>query len=97
MFARVSTIQGTPEQAEGATEMFRAQVLPAVAEMGGKGGVLLLDRDNGKALSITVWESEEAMRESEERGNALRQQASEAVGATAPAGVERFEVVVWEV
>jgi hypothetical protein len=95
--ARVSTIYGTSEQGEDAVSMFREQVLPAVEELGGKGAILLVDRGSGKAVGITLWESEQAMRQSEERANELRRQAAESAGATEPPLVDRYEVVVWEV
>jgi formylmethanofuran dehydrogenase subunit E len=61
----------------------------------GKGAVLLVDRQSGKALAITLWEDEEAMRRSEERANALRADAAAQMGAQAPT-VERYEVAIFE-
>ena len=40
--------------------------MPVVRKIAGFSGVLFLaDRETGKALSITLWESEQAMRDSE--------------------------------
>jgi formylmethanofuran dehydrogenase subunit E len=97
MHARMSTIYGAAEQGGNVIHMFREQVLSAVKELGGKGAVLLVDRSSGKAVSITLWEDEDAMRQSEERANELRRQASESAGASEAAKVDRFEVAVWEV
>jgi hypothetical protein len=33
-------------------------------ENGGQGGILLLDRESGKAIAITLWSDEETMRHS---------------------------------
>lgn len=97
MHARVSTIYGTTEQGGDVEGMFREQVLPTLQELGGKGAILLVDRGSGKAVAITLWEDEAAMRESEERANELRRQAAESAGASEPPTVDRYEVAVWEV
>lgn len=75
---------------------FRSSTLPAIKEAGASGGVLLIDRESGKAMAITLWEDEAAMRASEERANELRRTASEDLGATDQAQVERYEVAVFE-
>jgi hypothetical protein len=64
--------------------------------MGGHGGVLLIDRASGKAMAMTLWEDEAAMRASEERANELRRAASEELGAAEQPDVERYEVAVFE-
>ena len=38
-----------------------------MCEEGGTGAILLIDRENGKAIGITLWSDEEAMRASEEK------------------------------
>jgi hypothetical protein len=47
-------------------------------------------------LGITFWESEEAMRASEEEADRLREESAE-VGGDRIAGVERYEVGLFEV
>ena len=44
MHARVTTISGSPEQAEQGIANFRDNVVPTIKDMGGHGGVLLIDR-----------------------------------------------------
>jgi heme-degrading monooxygenase HmoA len=58
--------------------------------------LLLVDRQTGNAIAITLWEDESAMRASEERANALRAQAADEMGAGAAPSVERYEVAVFE-
>ncbi len=58
--------------------------------------IALVDRHSGKTLGITFWESEEAMRASEEVANRLREESAEA-GSGTIAGVERYEVGLFEV
>ena len=48
---------------------------------------------HGKAIGVTLWESEEAMQVSRERADELREQAQEAPGES----VDEYEVAVWEV
>jgi heme-degrading monooxygenase HmoA len=96
MFARVTMASGTPAQVEEATRVLRESVLPSARELPGFSGVLsLLDRQSGKSISVTLWESEQAMRDSEEAANRLRDEAMQAAGAVTPT-VERYEVVIDE-
>jgi hypothetical protein len=62
---------------------------------GNRGAIYLMDRETGKQLSITLWESAEAMRASEEKANQVRGDAAQTTGADV-GGVERFEVAVAE-
>ena len=62
-------------------------------EMRGFMGILgLADRATGKMVAVTLWDSEDALKESEEAANQLRSGAASA-GAAEIVSVERFEVV----
>jgi heme-degrading monooxygenase HmoA len=90
----VSTYQGSPQQIDEGLDHARQNILPRVRAVDGFEGVYyLVDRQSGRALSITLWESEEAMRASEEEANRLRGESAEAAGATVE-GVERYEVAI---
>jgi heme-degrading monooxygenase HmoA len=96
MFARVSTYEGPPDRMQEGISHARERILPAMRNIAGFSGVLFLaDRETGKALSITLWESEQAMRDSEEASR-VRSESAEAGGETI-AGVERYEVPIFEV
>lgn len=100
MWVRVSTFQGSSEQSDEETEqqimILRENILPTARQMDGYKGVLSLgDRTTGKSISLTFWESEEAMRASEEAADMLRQHAADEVKEEI-AGVERFEVYINE-
>lgn len=97
MYARVSIIEGSTEQVEEGLDRIKRQIVPAVKQLGAQGIISLADRTSGKGLTITLWDTEEELRESEEKANQLRKQAAEGVGATAEPQVERYEVVVYEV
>jgi heme-degrading monooxygenase HmoA len=97
MHARVSIIEGSPDGVERACALFREQVLPVDRANGGKAALLLVDRQTGKAIAVTLWDSEEAMQATEDRANELRQQAADEAKATTPPVVERYEVEVIEI
>jgi len=89
-------ISGSPDQAEKGIASFRDNTAPAIKEMGGHGGILLIDRESGSAMAITLWSDEAAMRASEESANELRRAASEELGASEQPSVQRYEVAVFE-
>src|SRR5215204_940725 len=97
VYARVSTLEGPPELMDEGLRQAREVVLPQGRLMDGfKGMIALGDRHSGKTLGITFWESEEAMRASEEAANRLREESAEAGGDTI-VSVERYEVGLFEV
>jgi heme-degrading monooxygenase HmoA len=99
MHARISTFQfqGPPDQLDEGLRYARENIVPPLRQMDGfKGVIALLDRQSGKTLSVTLWESEQAMRASEEDANQLRQESAEASSETVE-GVERYEVGIFEV
>jgi heme-degrading monooxygenase HmoA len=95
--ARVSIFEGAnPDQVDEMLRQAQEQVLPSARQMDGfKGLIALGDRQSGKTLGITFWESEEAMRASEEAANRMRSETAEASGEQI-AGVERYEVGLFE-
>ncbi len=96
MYARVTTFEGAAAGIDEGTRQAREQILPAVRQMAGfKGMYLLADRSSGKALAVTLWESEEAIRASEEAANQLRQQSATSMGEEIRA-VDRYEVIFAE-
>ncbi len=62
---------------------------------GNRGAILLMDRQTGKTMTITWWESEEAMRASEERANQVRRDTAQSTSANI-GNIERFEVASME-
>jgi heme-degrading monooxygenase HmoA len=98
MYARVSTIQGSTDQIDDGIDRLRETTVPAVKQLDGcKGIVTLVDRQSGKSVAITLWETEDAMRASEEQANRLRREAADSLGDTGEPIVERYEVAVYEV
>ena len=96
MYARVTTLEGTPDKMDDATRHVREQTLPQLQQMDGfKGFVALGDRQSGKLLGVAFWESEETLQATEEAVSGVRSGVAEAAGGTV-AGVEHYEVVVFE-
>ena len=94
MHARVTTLSGPADKVDVGIENFRTNVVPLTREQG-KGAILLVNRNSGEAVSITLWEDEQAMRASDESANALRASVADQMGAAQPT-VARYEVAVFE-
>ena len=93
MFARVSTYEGRPERLDEMRHEGVEHVLPALEMQDGySGGFVLADRQSGKVLAVTLWESEQAMDATEDASHWLRIFSAEAGGGTI-SGVERYEVL----
>ena len=93
MFARVSTYEGRPEQLEEMHHEGVEHVLPALEMQDGfSGGLVLADRQSGKVLAVTLWESEQAMDATEDASHWLRIFGAEAGGGTI-SSVQRYEVL----
>ena len=97
MYARVNILEGPPERMDDALRYFQENVLPRLKQMDEfKGTIALGDRQSGKTLGITLWESEEAIRATEAGADRSRSRLAEATGETV-AGVEIYEVALFEV
>lgn len=90
MFARVSTYTGDPDELvrgfEGATG--ELQQIDGLAQ-----GYFCVDRASGKALTITLWNDEQALEASAEQAKQLRAGATEPSGATIDS-VQHYEVAL---
>ena len=96
MHARVSTIQGAPGKVDDVARQVQEQTLPRLQKVEGfKGFVALGDRQSGKLIGVSFWESEEALRASDETASSVRSAAAETADGIV-AGVEEYEVLVNE-
>ena len=81
MFARTSTWSGSAEALERWVEHVVRQVQPFVAgPPGDAGGGVLIDREGGRALTLTLWETAEAAEETDRNAEKSRQSTLEATG-----------------
>ena len=96
MHARVTTLEVPPDRMDDATRHVQERVLPQLSQMEGfKGFVALGSRQSGKLQGVAFWESEEALRATDEAVVPVREGAAEASGGTV-ASVEEYEVFVNE-
>jgi hypothetical protein len=94
--ARLSTLEGPPEQIDPGTRRVIEEILPRVRNLDGFAGVLsLADRAKGTTKLVTLWKTSDALAKSEAAADTLRSEAAEAASGTV-AGVDRYEVAVAE-
>jgi heme-degrading monooxygenase HmoA len=92
--ARASTLEGSPEQIDDSVSKVKSETVPKVRELPGNVGMIgLADRNSGRVTAITLWESEDALRQSEEQADRLREQAAQS-GGQRVGRVDRYEVAV---
>jgi hypothetical protein len=87
----MTTLELPPERMDDATGVVQERVLPQLQQMAGfKGFIALRDRGSGKLRGVALWESEEALRATDESVARIRSGVEEATGGTA--SVENCEV-----
>ena len=91
MYARVATFKSDPATVDDAIGMVRSQVESGETPTGLEGAkmLMLVNRETGKGVGVTLFESEEAARRGDEALNAMSPGASES-----RTSVEFFEVPV---
>lgn len=94
MHARTGTLNVSPERIDDTVRQLEADQLPRFQEQQGyKGFTILADRESGKMIGISYWESEADVEASEQLAAGAREQASSTGQASGEPTVERFEVV----
>jgi hypothetical protein len=92
--ARVSTLEGSPDQIDESISKVRAETLPKLRDIQGNVGMIAFaDRRSGRVTAITLWESADALRESEQQADRLREQAAKS-GGQQIGTVDRYEVAL---
>lgn len=91
MYARVATFESDPANVDDAITMVRSQVESGTTPPALEGAkmLMLINRDNGKGVGITLFDSEEAMRRGDEALNAMN-----TGGTERRTSVEFYEVPV---
>jgi hypothetical protein len=79
MYARVATFDGDPANVDDAINLVRSEVESGDTPAGLEGAkmLMLVNRESGKGLGITLFDSEEAMRRGDEALNAMNPGATE--------------------
>ena len=66
MYARSTTVRGDPRTLDDAIAYMRDEAMPVIQEMAGCIGLsMMCDRESGRCIATSAWESEEAMHNSE--------------------------------
>jgi heme-degrading monooxygenase HmoA len=88
--------EGSTEEIEAAVALGRDELLPLERQMPGFRGLLVLsDKEAGKLVTLSLWESEEQMRGSEESARALVRLARQSVGGKRRS-IDLFDVALFE-
>jgi heme-degrading monooxygenase HmoA len=96
MHARVTTLEAPPDRMDDAKRHVQERLLPKLRQMEGfKGFVALGSSQSGKLQGVAFWESEEALRATDEAVVPVREGAAEASGGTV-VSVDEYEVFVNE-
>jgi heme-degrading monooxygenase HmoA len=90
MFARVTAYRAD-EDSQKLMEGFQDTIGPLQQVEGFSHAYFLVDAETGRAVSMTIWESEAAMAASERGGEERRQRRSEISGASVDS-VDHYEV-----
>lgn len=95
MFARVSKFEGSVDKLSNLVDLFEKELLPNFqAQPGFKGVTFLIDRENGRALGTTFWETETDLLASEEMAHQQRAKAARAITSEIEPTREVYEVAV---
>jgi hypothetical protein len=90
--ARVTVLEGSADAIDENLDKTRGDTLPKVRAIDGNVGAIgLADRDNGRVSLITLWDSADSMRASEQEADKLRERTAE-IGGSKIANVARYEV-----
>jgi Antibiotic biosynthesis monooxygenase len=97
VFARVNFLQTTSERIADVARVVRDLVHPGIRdEPGYVGYVVLGDPETGKALGVTLWQSEAHRERSDEKARQIRPRVEQATGGTMQS-VEEYEVLFFDV
>jgi heme-degrading monooxygenase HmoA len=96
MHARVSRFEVPTEDVDRGIRSFQDGLSDVRALSGNQGAFLLVDRESGNALSVTLWDSEKSIADSREQANRLRQEAADRASSPIQA-VDEYEVPIWDV
>ena len=95
MHARTTRLQLDPARIDDAVRRLEEEDIPRWKELDGfKGFTLFADRESGRVLGTSYWESAQAMNASEDAVRPSRERAAQTGGASESPIVERYEVLV---
>jgi len=93
MYARSTTTRGNPQMIDDAIAYLRDEVMPAITAMDGCIGLsMMCDRDSGRCIATSAWQSEEAMHNSESGMHDMRMRYAQTMGSEPE--VQEWEIAV---
>jgi hypothetical protein len=93
VYARSTTIQAQPGFIDAGIARMRDETMPALQTIDGFVGLsLLVDRESGRCIATSAWDSEEAMRANAEQIRPIRDRAVQVFGG--PATIDEWEIAV---
>jgi heme-degrading monooxygenase HmoA len=94
MHARVSYLDAEQDKVDDVLGQVESDIVPSMKDQDGfKGFTVLVERSSGRLMAISFWDSEDAMKASEEWADQSRGEAAETAGSPEPR-VERYEVAI---
>jgi heme-degrading monooxygenase HmoA len=91
LVARVGRYEGDPQRIEDGIRFLAENDISQMA--GNRGAVALVDRASGRVLTLTFWDSDQAVTSSAGAASSLREQIARAFGAPAAGAAETYDVV----
>jgi heme-degrading monooxygenase HmoA len=93
MIARITTVEAEADKLPGVIE-FCQERLPGVRGTPGfQGFYLLADRQSGKVVTISLWDSHDDLQRNEPRGAQVREEGHSELGI-APTPADLYEVLL---
>ena len=96
MHARMFEFHGSAHAIEPAVKLGREEILPLERQMSGfRGLILLADKEANRLVSVSLWDSEEQMQQSEASARLLTRLGAQSIGGKR-VGAEPFDVALFE-
>lgn len=94
MYARSSTVLARPDAIDAGIAHLRDNVMPELMDIDGCIGLsLIVDRQSGRCIATSAWETEQAMRSAERPVESIRRDAADQFDGRVQK-VERWEIAV---
>lgn len=91
MYARSTTFHGMPGNIDAGIAFVKNEAAPMLDRIEGCRGLsLLVDRETGQCIATSSWESEEAMRSSDQQLHTIRERGRDILGGS-------LQIDLWEV
>jgi heme-degrading monooxygenase HmoA len=93
MYARSTTFHGRPDSVEAGIRFVEKEAGPMITQIDGcRGMSMLADRETGQCIATSSWDTEEAMRASDDQLRAIRDRGRDILGASMQ--IDEWEIAV---